>query len=440
MEPIIFHIDVNSAFLSWSAVEKLKTDPDFDLRNIPSIIGGDQKSRHGVVLAKSIPAKPYGIKTGEPISHALRKCPNLYIEPSTHTKYEEYSRKLFEFLYTFTSDIEKLSIDECFMDFTPIAKQYPSYLTAAVKIKSEIKERFGFTVNIGISSNRLLAKMASDFLKPDNIHTLFPDEIQKKMWPLPVNDLYMVGKASASRLHSLGVHTIGDLALCNKEFLSSEFKSHGIKMWEYANGIDSAIIISEKAEAKGIGNSTTLSKDITDEEESFRILLSLCESVSSRLRKANQLAQNVTVEIKYSDFSSFSHQMPLFTPTDSTHVIYETSCRLYKELWNGNPVRLLGVRTSKLISSDTPIQMSIFDLPFDHAIDEIYPAPLPGNTKQHSNDSVTAKPSLQKLNRLDIAVDQIREKYGTQSIVRGTFLTQEKSIDPNKSSNKISDK
>ena len=184
MERIIFHIDVNSAFLSWSAVEKLKNGETLDIRTIPAIIGGDTKSRHGIVLAKSVPAKAYDIHTAEPVAQARRKCPNLVIVPPDHALYKRYSQKLMALLHTYTPDIEQLSIDECFLDFTPIASQYESPLAAARQIKEEIKSRFGFTVNIGIAPNKVLAKMASDFTKPDRIHTLFYDEIPAKMWQI----------------------------------------------------------------------------------------------------------------------------------------------------------------------------------------------------------------------------------------------------------------
>ena len=181
MTPIIFHIDVNSAYLSWTAIEKLKNGSEVDLREIPCIIGGDQMSRHGVVLAKSIPAKRYGIRTGEPVANAFRKCPNLVMEPPNHKLYSIYSRKLMEFLLTYTPDIEQVSVDECYMDFTGIASHFHSPVDAALEIKNAVYEKFGFTVNIGISSNKLLAKMASDFEKPNKVHTLFPQEIQVKM-------------------------------------------------------------------------------------------------------------------------------------------------------------------------------------------------------------------------------------------------------------------
>ena len=237
MSRTIFHIDVNSAYLSWSAVEKLKNGFDVDLREIPSIIGGDEASRHGIVLAKSVSAKKYGVTTGEPVASALRKCANLVMEPPNHQMYREYSRQLMEYFKTYTPDIEQLSVDECFLDYTPIAHLYGEPVAFANRLKNEVKEKFGFTVNIGISEVKILAKMASDFQKPDKVHTLWKSEIQKKMWPLPVSELYMVGKSSLPKLRNLGIHTIGDLAGMNHEILEAHFKSFGKLIWENANGI-----------------------------------------------------------------------------------------------------------------------------------------------------------------------------------------------------------
>lgn len=408
---IIFHIDVNSAYLSWSAEEKIKRGDPLDLRTVPSIIGGDEKSRHGVVLAKSSPAKAYGIRTGEPVATALRKCPILIIEPPNHKLYRRRSQELMGFLHTYTSDLEQLSVDECFMDFGPIAYRFSSPLEAAHQIKDTIRRKMGFTVNIGISTNRLLAKMASDFEKPDRVHTLYPGEIEEKMWPLPVEELYMVGQSSASRLHALGIHSIGDLARSSQEFLISHFKSHGRQMWEYANGIASDVINSGEQNAKGIGNSTTLAADARTREDACLVLLELAETVSRRLRKAKVTAQSVTVEIKYSDFTSASHQCPLSKPVNSSQALYETACRLFDELWNKDPIRLLGIRTGKLEDEGAPVQLSLFDM-------ELFSQEEPKETK-------TAKPtapSLEKQKKLDAAMDSIRKKYGDQAVVRGSFL------------------
>jgi DNA polymerase-4 len=362
MTPIIFHIDVNSAYLSWTAAEQLKKGARQDIRKVPSIIGGDQKARRGVVLAKSIPAKKYGIRTGEPVANAFRKCPNLIIEPPDHKLYREKSILLMDYLKEYTNEIEQVSVDECYMDFTQIACQYPSPVEAALVIKNGIKDKFEFTVNIGISSNKLLAKMASDFEKPDKVHTLFPEEIKLKMWPLPLKDLFMAGRSSVETLKKLEIYTIGDLAGAKPELVYLHLKSHGKKLWEFANGIDHSFVQAEQAEAKGVGSSTTLSEDAKSAEDAKEVFQVLSARIGSRLRKSGQKAYMVSMEIKYYDFQNISHQKQLITPTDEDNVLYETACQLFDETWDGEPVRLLGIRTAKLVDASEPIQLSIFDL------------------------------------------------------------------------------
>lgn len=412
MRKVIFHIDVNSAFLSWSAVEKLKNGSDVDLREIPAIIGGDEASRHGIVLAKSVSAKKYGVTTGEPIASALRKCASLCMEPPNHKMYREYSRRLMDYLKNYTPDIEQLSVDECFLDYTPIAHLYGEPVAFAKRLKNEINEKFGFTVNVGISEVKILAKMASDFEKPDKVHTLWKSEIEKKMWPLPVSELFMVGKSSLPKLRNLGIRTIGDLARTDLEILEAHFKSFGKLIWENANGIGTDVVESEEAAAKGVGNSTTLPEDVTDADRAKKVLLSLAESVSGRLRKHDFLAGNVAVEIKYSDFTKCSHQAPFLTPTNSTAKIHELSCQLFDELWNGSPIRLLGIRTSKLQDISEPVQMSLFDMEF------------PQETK--SKSQLQKGPTSEKLEKLDKAMDAIKKRYGEAAIVRGSILMKDR--------------
>ncbi len=403
MKQIIFHIDVNSAFLSWTALEQLKNGAEIDLRTIPSIIGGDQQSRHGVVLAKSVSAKKFGIVTGEPVANAIRKCPNLTMAPPNHKMYNEYSQRLMQFLVkNYTDEIEQASVDECYMDFTGIAYRYTSPVAAAFEMKEAIYNEFGFTVNIGISVNHLLAKMASDFEKPNKVHTLFPEEIPAKMWPLPVSELYMAGKSSVEVLHKLEIRTIGELAKADPKLLELHLKSHGRTLWNFANGKDGSKVIREHVENKGIGNSTTLSKDATTEEEACKVLLWLSESVARRLRGEKQKAKMVSVEIKYSTFQSVSHQKQLTRATNADKIIYDTACELFRELWNGEPIRLLGIRTSKLVEETEPEQMSIFDF---------------------QNTSSEKPLKNEKHEKLDKALDQIREKYGKNAIMRGSLKT-----------------
>ena len=396
-DSLFFHIDVNSAFLSWTAVEQLKNNPDFDLRLIPSIIGGDRSNRHGIVLAKSIPAKPYGIQTGEPIATALKKCPTLIIEQPNHSLYSNYSHELMQLLSSYCSNLQQFSIDECFLDFTMFINDYDSPVAAATIIKDKVFETLGFTVNVGISSKKVLAKMASDFKKPNLVHTLFPEEVEQKMWPLPINDLYMCGKSASETLRKLGIITIGDLAKADLKIIISHLKSHGQLLWEYANGIDDSTLTSSHVPLKGVGNSTTLATDVETYEGACPILLQLSDKVAARLRAAKQMAGMINVEIKYADFNSVSRQTQLDAPTNSSTQIYATACSLYQKLWNGAPVRLIGIRTSKLVNNDEPVQLDFF-----HLIDEA--------------------PKSDKQKRLDAAIDSIRHKYGDTAVVRGSLV------------------
>lgn len=412
MDKIIFHIDVNSAYLSWSALEKLHNGDCVDLRTIPSIIGGDMAKRHGVVLAKSIPAKSYGIVTGEPIVNAMRKCPTLTLESPDHKLYDRRSRELMELLSGICPDIEQVSVDECYMDYTPIRRQYPSPEAAAHLIKDRVEKELGFTVNVGISDRKVLAKMASDFRKPNLVHTLYSYEIQEKMWPLPVSSLFMCGHSSVESLRKLEILTIGDLARTDRTIVEAHLKSHGTLLWEYANGIDASEVVTTHADAKGIGNSTTLSQDAEDTQTAHRVLLSLAESVSGRLRASGQSAGMISTEIKYNTFKKVSHQTTLLTPTNHTDTIYRTACDLFDEIWDGTPVRLLGIRSSKLVSCGEPVQLSLFDLP-----------------QSSQSSSSRPEPSSKKKEQLDAALDSIRKRYGADSIVRGSLL-QDRPVKP----------
>ena len=334
------------------------------------------------------------------MANALRKCPTLTMARPNHRMYQEYSQRMMDFLLTYTNEIEQVSVDECYMDFTGIAHQFSSPIAAAVEIKDKIYEKFGFTVNIGISTNRLLAKMASDFEKPNKIHTLFPEEVPRKMWPLPVGDLYMAGKSSVEVLHKLGIRTIGELANTDSALLELHLKSHGKTLWEFANGRSGDKVIREHVESKGIGHSTTLPQDLTTEEEARKVLLKLAEMVGKRVRKEHKKAKMISVEIKYHTFQSVSHQKQLTKASSADLIFYEAACELFKELWNGTPIRLLGIRISKLVDESEPEQMSIFD----------YQAVNEDKQKKH-----------EKQQKLDEALDLVRKKYGEAVITKGSL-------------------
>lgn len=394
---IIFHIDVNSAFLSWEAVFRLSQDKEaLDLRDIPSAVGGDRASRHGIVLAKSTPAKKYGITTGEPLAQALKKCPDLIVVPSRFEVYHDFSQRLLQILEEYTPDIEKFSIDEAFLDMTSTIHLFGEPVTVADQIRERVKKELGFTVNVGIAPNKLLAKMASDFEKPDRCHTLWTEEIPQKMWPLPVRDLFFVGASAEKKMQSIGIHTIRDLAHCDLQILKFHLgDKYAAQILCYANGIDEDPVAKREPVSKGYGNSITLSRDVSDYDTAFQVLLSLCETVGIRLRKDNVLCSCVCVELKDWDFHVHSHQMTLDIPTDSTTLLYQNSCKLLREFWDLTPVRLIGVRASQ-ISDDGFTQLSLFD---------------------------TRK--SQKLEQMDRAIDRIRQKYGVDSIKRASFLNQE---------------
>lgn len=397
-EKVIFHIDVNSAFLSWEAVYRLKhLGGSVDLREIPSAVGGDIAKRHGIILAKSIPAKKYNIHTGEPVVDALRKCPSLTLVPPNYELYEKNSKAFIEILRKYSDVVEQYSIDEAFVDMSGTKNLFGSPVVVANAIKDEIHRELGFTVNIGVSSNKLLAKMASDFKKPDMVHTLFPDEIEKKMWPLPVRDLFFVGSASEKKLKSLGIKTIGDLAKADVKVLKSLLKKQGETIWKFANGIDVSKVEPMPVDNKGYGNSTTISFDVVDAQTAKMVLLSLAENVGRRLRKDEVRIEVVSVGIRFCDLSYMSHQKVLSCSTNITKEIYEAACSLFDELWDGTPIRLLGLQTSRVSKNENNRQLTLFD-------DTDY----------------------EKLEKLDEAVDSIRERFGIDAIQRASFLMQDK--------------
>lgn len=382
---IIMHVDVNSAFLAWTAAYEKQLGINRDIRTVASVIGGNEENRHGIVLAKSMIAKKHKIQTGESLYSARQKCPNLLVVPPNYKIYVQASQTLYDFLHTYTSDVEVFSIDECFMKFTKTSREKAIQL--AYKIKDEIKSIFGYTVNVGVSENKLLAKMAGDFQKPDMVHTCFPEEIKSKLWPLPVGDLYMVGRKTKEKLNTLNIHTIGELANTDLNILYSFFKSHGKVIHDYANGIDNSSF-NASSTIKSIGNSSTIKFDVEDKETAHTIILSLVEMTAWRLRKSDMLCKVVRISIKNSDFRHISHQRKLSYFTDSTSEIYKNICTLFDEAWDHSPIRQLGVSVTDLCSSDM-LQLNLFD---------------------KCNTS-----------KLDKTIDELREKFGETAIMRGVF-------------------
>lgn len=388
MERQILHVDVNNAFLSWTAINMLKNGSQIDIREIPAIIGGDESKRSGIVLAKSMKAKECGIKTADTTYQARIKCPGLKIYPSNFKVYREYSNKLYNLLLEYTDRIERFSIDECFLDMTNYLMN-DALINKAKEINKRVKEELGFTVNVGVAHNKLLAKMASDFTKPDRVHTLYEEEIPDKMWTLPVSELFMLGKRTVPKLYNMQIKTIGDLARTDKRILQDKFGKHGIMMWEYANGIDESEIKYLKEKPKGIGNSVTLPEDISNIEKLEEILLALTEQVTYRLRKQKMLAKVVNVQLRTKDFVDTSHQRKMLSATASTKEIFNNAKELLKQMYRkGTPIRLIGLRLDDLTDKEE-MQISLFD-----------------NVKD------------KKQEKLDKAIDSLKDKYGYDLITR----------------------
>ena len=393
MARLIFHIDVNSAFLSWEATRRVSLGED-DIRRIPSAIGGDREKRTGVILAKSIPAKKYGIKTGEPVASALRKCPDLFLARPDFRLYEESSRAFIAIVKEFAPVVEQVSIDECFADFSGTHRIYPDPIALAHTIKDKIRNELGFTVNVGIGDCKLLAKMASDFEKPDKVHTLFRNEIPQKMWTLPVGDLFTVGAATADKLRHAKIMTIGNLA--NTEVARVQRivgQKMGQHIHDYANGIDPSEVLAEPEEAKGYSISTTLEEDVKKSDQAYPVLLALADSVTARIRSDGAKAYCVAVSIRDNSFKTRSHQRSLMNPTDISKEVYQISKELFDELWDGvTPLRLLGIALTNITREET-MQFSLFQ-------DE----------------------SREKARKIDKAKDALNAKFGSATIVRGSSI------------------
>lgn len=400
----ILHVDVNNAFLSWTALDMLKKGSKVDIREIPAIIGGDESKRSGIVLAKSTKAKEFGIKTAETIYQAKMKCPGVQIFPSNFKIYRENSNKLYNLLSQYTDKIERFSIDECFLDMTNYLMN-DTLLNKGKEINRRVKEELGFTVNVGVAHNKLLAKMASDFTKPDRVHTLFEEEIPNKMWVLPVSELFMLGKKTVPKLYNMGIRTIGELAKTDKNLLAKKFGKHGIMMWEYANGIDNSEVKYMPEKPKGIGNSITLPQDITEIEKLEEILLSIADNVSYRLRKEKMYANVVNVQLRTKNFQDTSHQRKLKAPTTSTKEIYSVAKEILEEMYkNGTPIRLIGLRVDNLTETEKPTQqISLFD----------------------SIDNMQSNKEKEKQKKLDETIDKLKEKYGDGLITRAGKMNVE---------------
>lgn len=401
MKRIILHIDVNNAFLSWTAIDRLRHGETVDIRERYAVIGGDEDARRGIVVAKSNLCKTKGVVTGESLYLARRKCPYLEVYSANYSLYKKFSNQMYEYLLQYTNIVERYSVDECFLDYTYSIQLFGDPINLAYKIKDDIKKQFGFTVNVGIGNNKLEAKMASDFSKPDQVHTLFDEEVKTKMWPLPIGDLFMLGKSSATKLIEMDIKTIGELANTDINLLIKKFKSHGKLMWEFANGIDHSEVSYLTRDAKSISSSTVLPYNYSNREECFKILRGLSMEVGKKLRENSMYARNVSIWIKYSNFIKVSKQMILDNTIHTDQDIYYYSTLLFDKLWDKDSyIRALCVGVGSL-SNGHDRQLSLFDLGKKEEVIE------------HDD-------KLQKV------LDKIRNKYGNDKIMYADMIVKKK--------------
>ena len=392
MKRLIMHIDVNNAFLSWTAVDLLAKGYEIDIRKIEAVIGGDESKRHGIVLAKSPIAKKRGVKTAETLMSARRKCHNLKVYPPDYNLYKRMSNAVFNIIRKYTPDIEVISIDECFLDYTNVYKLYGDPIKFAYHLKDEIYETLKFTVNVGIANNKLCAKMASDFQKPNRVHTLFDEQVVEKMYPLEIGELYGIGKSSSAKLIELGIKTIGDLANADENSLRKTFKNQAPVMINKARGIDNSPVNTEE-ERKCISNSTTFSYNLTNTMTIYKNLQALVENVCRSLRKEKKYASVVSVMIKDKDFHSYSKQRKLDNATDNPDEIFKEIKKIFNEAWDEEPIRLLGVGLTQL-SSDKKRQLSLFE----------------------------EEGAVEQISELDKIIDQLKLQYGTNIIQKASLV------------------
>ncbi len=385
MKRIIFHIDQNCYFASVEMISRP------ELRNVPMAVAGDAKVRHGIILAKNEPAKKFGIKTAEAIWQAKAKCPDLVLVDAHHEKYEFYSKKLREMYSEYTDRVEPFGLDECWLDMTGVVNSYQEAEEIALEIRNRVKEEFKLTCSVGISFNKVFAKLGSDYKKPDAT-TVFTDENWKeKIWPLPVSDLLFVGRHTADKLSKINVKTIGDLARTDGEYINRYLGKAGVVLWEYANGLDDAPVAESgyKRIPKSVGNSTTTAEDMTSDRHIERTLHMLSESVAERLRKHCLKGTVVQITVRDRDLGIYEKQGILYKATDDAREIYTAAKKLFNESYDWNKgVRSIGVRCTKLVRSDSGEQLSLFT-----------------EAKKSERDD-----------RLNKAIDDINRRYGTSII------------------------
>lgn len=385
----ILHSDMNSFYAS----VEMMLNPD--LKGKAIAVCGSTEDRHGIVLAKSEKAKKYGVKTGMVNFEARQRCPELILVPPQYDQYLKYSKLAHEIYYRYTDQVEPFGMDECWLDVTHSV--VGSGLAIAEEIRQAVREELGLTVSIGVSFNKIFAKLGSDMKKPDAITVISPDDFKEKVWPLPASDLLYVGRSTEHKLSGFGIHTIGELAATPPEMLKRWFGVNGIKLWHYANGTDNSRVMYKDfvSPVKSIGHGITCVADLKNEEEVYRVMLELSQDIGHKLRVNGLIAGGVQVCIRSNDLSGRQYQMQFDTPTRSPKEIADTARILFNKQYQWTtPVRAVTVRAINLMPQAIPVQTTIFSDP----------------------------ERLERIDRLETAIEDIRRRYGKHSIINATLL------------------
>jgi len=393
----ILHVDMNNFYAS---VETLYA-PQY--RDVPMAVAGDKESRHGIILAKNMLAKAKGVQTAEPIWQAMRKCPGLQLVPPHHERYAYFSQLAKKIYQDYTDRVEAFSLDECWLDVYGSGLLFGDGRRIAETIRQRVKAELGLTVSIGVSFNKIFAKLGSDYKKPDAVTEFGRREMEEIIWNMPCSDLLLVGPSTEKTLRRYGLHTIGDIARMEPGVMRSLLGRMGETLWVYANGLDDSPVqrVDAQEEPKSIGNSTTLPRDLTTDQEVRETLYSLAETVAARLRRHRMRAQEVQITVRSSDFQEIQRQKRLPGAARDSATLYQAAWELYKKENKSWAVRLLGLRAGRLIREDEE-QVSFFE---------------DGDSRKRRE-------------RLEDAVDRVRERYGSESLRRAFLVKGEEPSPP----------
>lgn len=388
----ILHCDMNGFFAS---VELLDYP---ELRDKPMAVCGNPENRHGIILAKNEIAKAYGIVTAETLWQARKKCPELQVVPPHHSKYKHYSKLINEVYLQFTDQVEPFSVDESWLDVTGSLGLFGSGEEIANKIRKIVREKYNLTLSAGVSFNKIFAKMGSDYKKPDATTVITRENYKKILWPLDIGEMFFVGSATATKLRSCGINTIGDLATSDKSMLLNILGKHGAEIHAYANGLDETPVLrfDDREPIKSIGHGNTFGHNLTDTVEIRSSIISLSDAVATRLRKHKVKAFGIKVDIKDTNLRTISRQKQLDIPTNITETISDTAMEIIASSWpKGKPIRMLTVTAINLCDENQAQQLSLF-----------------------ASENVRSD----KGEKMERAMDDIREKFGSAAISFGGAL------------------